>query len=49
VVSLFADGWEARIFGQTGTWIEPWTAGRRYYTIVVRARRAQPQTRRRVE
>lgn len=37
VVDLFAGDWNATYYGQSGTWIEPWTAGRRYYTIVVRA------------
>jgi len=36
--TLRAGGWEAAIFGQTGTWIEPWVAGRRYRTILARAR-----------
>jgi 2-polyprenyl-3-methyl-5-hydroxy-6-metoxy-1,4-benzoquinol methylase len=39
VVSLFRDGWDARAYGQAGTWIEPWVAGRRYYTILVEGRR----------
>ncbi len=40
VVALFASGWDPRFYGQTGGWIEPWTPGRRYYTMIVRARRA---------
>jgi len=27
------------LYGQTGRWIEPWVPGRRYYTVLVRARR----------
>lgn len=37
VEALFARGWNAQFYGQTGSWIEPWTPGRRYYTILVRA------------
>ena len=37
VTRLFASGWKASYYGQTGTWIEAWTPGRRYYTILVRA------------
>jgi 2-polyprenyl-3-methyl-5-hydroxy-6-metoxy-1,4-benzoquinol methylase len=40
VERLFSSGWRASYYGQTGAWIEPWTAGRRYYTILVRAKRA---------
>ncbi|MBM3286079.1 MAG: class I SAM-dependent methyltransferase [Candidatus Eisenbacteria bacterium] len=39
IESLLRAGWEARIYGQAGQWIEPWTAGRRYYTVLARARR----------
>lgn len=39
VERLFSAGWESTLFGQAGEWIEPWVAGRRYYTILVRARR----------
>jgi 2-polyprenyl-3-methyl-5-hydroxy-6-metoxy-1,4-benzoquinol methylase len=39
VESLFTTGWDPSFFGQTGEWIEPWVRGRRYYTILVRARR----------
>jgi 2-polyprenyl-3-methyl-5-hydroxy-6-metoxy-1,4-benzoquinol methylase len=39
VEEIFAEGWEPDFFGQIGEWIEPWVAGRRYYTILVRARR----------
>jgi cyclopropane fatty-acyl-phospholipid synthase-like methyltransferase len=46
VERLFSAGWEASFFGQTGEWIEPWVAGRRYYTILVCARR-RPQGRHR--
>lgn len=31
-------GWDAHYYGQAGTWIETWTPGRRYYTILARAR-----------
>ncbi len=37
VARLFSSGWKASYYGQTGTWIEAWTPGRRYYTILVRA------------
>lgn len=37
VDALFAGRWKTQAFGQTGTWIEPWVAGRRYYTILVEA------------
>lgn len=40
VEDLFADGWAASWYGQTGTWIEPWVAGRRYFTMLVRANRS---------
>jgi 2-polyprenyl-3-methyl-5-hydroxy-6-metoxy-1,4-benzoquinol methylase len=40
VEALFATGWRCEFYGQTGEWIEPWVAGRRYYTILVRALRA---------
>jgi 2-polyprenyl-3-methyl-5-hydroxy-6-metoxy-1,4-benzoquinol methylase len=36
VASLFRGGWDVRFYGQTGSWIEPWVAGRRYYTILAR-------------
>jgi 2-polyprenyl-3-methyl-5-hydroxy-6-metoxy-1,4-benzoquinol methylase len=39
VTSLFGEGWDASFYGQTGGWIEPWVAGRRYYTILARGRR----------
>ena len=39
VEELFSKGWKRTVFGQIGEWIEPWVAGRRYYTILVRARR----------
>lgn len=39
VEALFAVGWKCAFFGQTGEWIEPWVAGRRYYTILVGAHR----------
>jgi 2-polyprenyl-3-methyl-5-hydroxy-6-metoxy-1,4-benzoquinol methylase len=39
VEALFGAGWRVVYYGQTGTWIEPWTAGRRYFTILARARR----------
>ena len=39
VAELFARGWMTVYYGQVGGWIEPWMAGRRYYTILVRARR----------
>ncbi len=38
VVEIFRRGWRAEVFGQLGEWIEPWTPGRRYRTILVRAR-----------
>jgi 2-polyprenyl-3-methyl-5-hydroxy-6-metoxy-1,4-benzoquinol methylase len=37
VEALFHRGWRTAIYGQTGDWIEPWVAGRRYYTVLVRA------------
>jgi 2-polyprenyl-3-methyl-5-hydroxy-6-metoxy-1,4-benzoquinol methylase len=37
VARLFASRWNPLFYGQSGAWIEPWTAGRRYYTILVRA------------
>jgi 2-polyprenyl-3-methyl-5-hydroxy-6-metoxy-1,4-benzoquinol methylase len=40
VEALFAVGWTCDFYGQTGEWIEPWVAGRRYYTILVGARQA---------
>jgi hypothetical protein len=44
VCDLFRDRWESRIFGQSGSSIESWIPGRRYRTILVRAR---PRTDRR--
>lgn len=42
VLALFRSGWrDRRVYGQTGGWIEPWEAGRRYYTILVRAIRTE--------
>lgn len=38
VARLFPPPWKVETYGQRGVWIESWTAGRRYYTIVVRAR-----------
>ncbi len=40
VEGLFGRGWQCAFYGQSGEWIEPWVAGRRYYTILVRAIRS---------
>lgn len=38
VVDLFRAGWTGQAYGQSGTSIESWIPGRRYRTILVRAR-----------
>lgn len=40
VEQLFDRSWEKKLYGQTGCLIEPWVAGRHYYTILVCAHRS---------
>jgi len=41
IEALLDDGWTKERFGQTGGWIEPWVAGRRYYTMLMRTHRRE--------